>query len=417
MQFNPSTNLGKSSPVLKKSESAPAFLPSVSPVAITDGAGSPPMGSPPTGGSIADAHSRSRVLISPVDPQPLSSWPPSDGAILKTCRGGSKATVEICKSESMGVKYAKKYVSPEIKKNEAEWKLEQGRLENDLKTYQQLRNMPLGNTFGGLYHETCSEDEGLVLYLEYAGSSVLANHVMSDSPEPLHTMSSFFQSVAGSITEICGDVRGGDQAADLRKQLFFDRIINRLQPTVDALAPLMPNAGDFKQELSLASSRWEALYSRLEPLLMAGSVAALPTDTTFLNMILNPDTNIVKCIDPGKIDTTAAAYPLSKMLVFGPYYRFINDKEFKLGEEGFLAVKAEDVTRTARVLDSCQGILEQLDPVTACQTVVAGLIQFGGDLGYRYNAEDIRSGKTAADLSLFTRALTPLRAAFSRSGH
>ena len=120
--------------------------------------------------SITDAHIRHQVLGFPVDPQPLSLWPPSDGAILKTCRGGSKATVEICESPSTGIKYAKKYVSPMLKQNEAEWKLEQGRLENDLKTYQQLGNMRLGSTFGGLYHYTRSEDEGLVLYLEYAGS-------------------------------------------------------------------------------------------------------------------------------------------------------------------------------------------------------------------------------------------------------
>ena len=378
--------------------SVPASLQAVSPV---------PISRLSEGGPTMDAHIRSRVSVSQVGLQSASSWPPSDGEILKTCRGGSKATVKICESPSRGL-YVKKYVSSEIKQNEAEWKLEQGRLENDLKTYEQLRNMPLGNTFGGLHHYTCSKDEGLVLYLEYAGSSVLANHVMSDSPEPLGTMVSFFNTVARSITESCTNVGVRGDESEIRRQLFLVRIVGRLQPTVDALSPLMLNAGDFKQALSLASRRWETLYARLAPLLLLGPVAALPTDTTFLNMMLNPETKTVKCIDPGKIDITAAAYPLSKMLVFGPYYRFINDKEFELGKKGFLAVKAEDVTRTVGVLKSCHGILEQLDPVTACQTVVAGLIQFGGDLGYRYNKEDVQSEKTAADLSLFTRALTRL---------
>ena len=402
MQFFPSIKilwdlLGPKGGVTPRS--VPASLQAVSPVPISRRPS-------PEAALILDAHIRSRVSVSQGGLQPASLWPPSDGEIFKTCHGGSKATVDICKSPSMGL-YVKKYVNSELKQNEFEWKLEQGRLENDLKTYQQLRNMPLGNTFGELYHETRSGDDGLVLYLEYAGSSVLANHVMSDSPEPLETMVSFFKTVAGSITEICtgGGVRGDE--LEIRRQLFLGRIVGRLQPTVDALAP-MSNAVEFTQLLSLESRRWEILYARLEPLLMSGPVAALPTDTTFLNMILNPETKIVKCIDPGKIDTTAAAYPLSKMLVFGPYYRFINDKEFELGEEGFLAVKGEDVTRTARVLESCHGILEQLDPVTACQTVVAGLIQFGGDLGYRYNKEDIQCGKTMADLSLFSRALTRL---------
>ena len=394
-------NLGQQGGVTPRS--VPASLQAVSPVPISRRLSSE---AAPTLDAHLDAHIRSLVSVSQVGLQSAWSWPPSDGERFKTCHGGSKAAVDICKSPSMGL-YVKKYVSSELKLNGVEWTLEQGRLENDLKTYQQLRNMPLGNTFGGLYHETRSGDDGLVLYLEYAGSSVLANHVMSDSPEPLETMVSFFKTVAGSITEICagGGVRGDE--LEIRRQLFLGRIVGRLQPTVDALAP-MSNAVEFTQLLSLESRRWEILYARLEPLLMSGPVAALPTDTTFLNMILNPETKIVKCIDPGKIDTTAAAYPLSKMLVFGPYYRFINDKEFELGEEGFLAVKGEDVTRTARVLESCHGILEQLDPVTACQTVVAGLIQFGGDLGYRYNKEDIQSGKTMADLSLFSRALTQL---------
>jgi len=351
---------------------------------------------------------RQSVPVALVSHESLLQWPPSDATTLKTCRGGSKATVEICNSDSVG-KYAKKYVHPDIKENPAEWKMEQGRLQNDWKTYQALGNMGLGDTFGSLYHHTENEDEGLMLYLEYAGSHVLANHVMSDFPENVATMTTFFDKITMSITDMCDHGISGDEASARCKDLFLDRIINRLKPSVSDLAPLLPNAERFVQRLGDLSTRWETIYTRLEPVFLSGNVAPLPTDTTFLNMMVNPDTGVVKCIDPGKIDMTSPAYPLSKMLVFGPYYRFVNDKEFSVQEgTGFMPTKSADIPHTGRVLESCQTILAKMDSVTATQTIVAGLIQFGGDLGYRYNAEDIQSGKTFADVSLFDRALTHL---------
>lgn len=356
-----------------------------------------------------DSVLRQTVPVTLVSQEMPPVWPPSDATTRKTCRGGSKATVEICDSDSVG-KYAKKYVHPEIKENnKEEWKLEQGRLQNDLKTYQALGNMGLGDAFGSFHHHTANEDEGLVLYLEYAGSHVLANYVMSDSPENMAVMTTFFDRITRSITEMCAEGTSGDVARTKCKELFLDRIINRLKPSVSDLASLLPNAERFVQNLSDLSARWETLYNQLESVLVSGNVAALPTDTTFLNMMINPDTGVVKCIDPGKIDSTSAAYPLSKMLVFGPYYRFVNDKEFVVEEgAGFVPTKPSDVTHTHRVLDACQTILEGMDAVMASQTIVAGLIQFGGDLGYRYNAEDIASGKTVADESLFERALVHL---------
>jgi hypothetical protein len=350
---------------------------------------------------------RWRVSVTPVPQDLVPAWPASDAIVRKTCRGGSKATVEICESDSVG-NYAKKYVHPDLKSNNAEWQLEQGRLQNDLKTYQSLEKIGLGDSFGRLHHHSQTEDEGLVLYLEYAGSDVLANYVMSDSPECLETMVAFFEKITQSVTDICVEAGMSGEAARSRcKDLFFDRIVNRLKPSVDVLAPLFPNPMLFLDKVTELRERWEALYTRLEPVLLSGNVAPLPTDTTFLNMMLNPDTGVVKCIDPGKIDSTAPAYPLGKMLVFGPYYRFVNDKEFGL-QAGFVPTKPEDVAHTHRVLAASQKILETMDTLTASQTIVAGLIQFGGDLGYRYNVEDSASGKTAADLSLFERALNHL---------
>ena len=344
----------------------------------------------------------------PIEKAPVPSlWPPDDAVVLKTCRGGSKATVEICESPSLGVKYARKYVAADIRKNPEEWRLEQGRLENDLKTYQDLEHMALKDRFGGLYHHSRSPEEGLVLYLEYAGSTVLANHAMSDSETALVATQDFFTGLTADIVDICAHGSEGPESQVLRKHLFLDRIVNRLNPK-DKDVEGMSNAEGFVREVQDLRGRWETCYTQLEALLLAGPVVALPTDTTFLNMMRNPETGEVKCIDPGKIDTTAAAYPLSKMLVFGPYYRFVNDKEFEMTASGFVPTDPVSVVRSADVLGCGQAILETLDPMMATQTIVAGWIQFGGDLGYRYNAEDMASGKTFADLSLFSRSLTYL---------
>lgn len=354
-----------------------------------------PIGMPVTGGPVVDAVLRQSVTITFVETLPTTSslWPPSDARLITECHGGSKATVEICESRSIARTYAKKYVSPDIKGNPAEWRLEQSRLENDLKTYQSLDVMSLRDSFGGLHHHSRSDEDGLVLYLEYAGSTVLANRVMSDTEMRMGIMQSFFGSLTVEIMTIFEGGVAGDAATQLRKKLFSDRIVNRLAPKPTDLAKIMPNEDrvllQSQLQLPHLKGRWEACYTQLEPLLTSGAVASLPTDTPFLNMILNPDTGTVKCIDPGKIDRTAAAYPLSKMLVFGPYYRFVNDKEFQITAEGFCPTVPANVRSTYKVLAACQGILETVDAITASQTIVAGLIQFGGDLGYRYNLEDV----------------------------
>lgn len=378
----------------------------------------PPVSMPAAGDPVVgDAVLRQSVTITFVETLPTTSslWPPSDARLITECHGGSKATVKICESRSIALIYAQKYVDPDIKGNPAEWRLEQSRLENDLKTYQSLDHMALRDSFGGLHHHGRSDEDGLVLYLEYAGSTVLANHVMSDTEMGMGIMQSFFGSLTVEIMAICEVGVAGDEATQLRKKLFSDRIVNRLAPKSTDLAKIMPNGDSvlLQSQLQHLKGRWEACYTQLEPLLTSGAVASLPTDTTFLNMILNPDTGTVKCIDPGKIDRTAAAYPLSKMLVFGPYYRFVNDKEFQITADGFCPTVPANVSSTHKVLAACQGILETVDAITASQTIVAGLIQFGGDLGYRYNLEDVQSKKIFADLSLFDRALTHLEGLMS----
>jgi hypothetical protein len=372
-------------------------------------------------GSFLESFFRNRVLpeaavpmrreCSPFSHSDPVSWPPEDACLLRTCRGGSKATVDICESVSLGNHYAKKYVNPDLKRHPEAWRLEQGRLENDAKTYKSLSNMDLFDTFGQMYHETQTEEAGLTLYLEYAGSTVLANHVLSAAPEALQTMTNFFTKVTTSIVTICDAAPENAKSNILRKQFFSDRILGRLAPDPTDLAALSMDGATCDKvlrQLSDLSHRWADMYARLAPLLMSGSTALLPTDTTALNMILNTDTGTVKCIDPGKIDQTAAAYPLSKMLVFGPYYRFVNDKEFDIAADGFVVTKPVDVDATCRVLSACQDILNTLDPITAAQTIVAGLIQFGGDLGYRYNEEDFLSGKLFAGLSLFSKSMDHL---------